>query len=86
MGAVILDGAVVGSQCIIGAKALVTQGTRIPDGSLVLGCPAKVVRALSPAQRSSLKSGAEKYAQNAAYHSKHRINLAKYPASPRRQS
>src|ERR1700759_3029998 len=45
MGAVILDGAVIGKQCLIGAKALVTQGTKIPAGSLVLGAPAKVVRA-----------------------------------------
>ena len=43
MGAVILDGAVIGKQSIIGAKALVTQGMKIPPGSLVLGAPAKVV-------------------------------------------
>src|SRR5438552_13914459 len=44
MGSVILDGAVLGRQCLIGAKALVTARTQIPDGSLVLGAPAKVVR------------------------------------------
>jgi len=44
MGAVILDGAVIGRQCLIGARALVTPRTPIPDGSLVLGSPAKVAR------------------------------------------
>ncbi len=48
MGAVILDGAVIGRQSLIGAKALVTQGMKIPPGSLVLGAPAKVVRKLTP--------------------------------------
>ena len=47
MGACILDGAVIGERSIIGAQALVTGGTEIPPGSLVLGSPAKVVRTLS---------------------------------------
>jgi carbonic anhydrase/acetyltransferase-like protein (isoleucine patch superfamily) len=67
MGAVILDGATVGAQCLVGAKALVTQGTPIPDGSLVLGAPAKVVRALSKEERGRLKDSAEKYAALARY-------------------
>jgi carbonic anhydrase/acetyltransferase-like protein (isoleucine patch superfamily) len=74
MGAVILDGAVVGKQSIIGAKALVTQGTRIPPGSMVLGAPAKVVRALTRKERAGLKAWAKKYVGNAAYCLKHRIN------------
>src|SRR5271170_248574 len=44
MGAVILDGVVIGKQSLIGAKALVTQETKIPSGSLVLGAPAKIAR------------------------------------------
>ena len=48
MGATILDGAEIGAQSIIGANALVTGGTKVPPGSLVLGSPAKVVRALTP--------------------------------------
>lgn len=79
MGATILDGAVIGSQCIIGANALVTQGTQIPDGSMVLGCPAKVVKALTPEQRASLKPRAEEYAQNGVYHLKHRVDVEKVP-------
>jgi carbonic anhydrase/acetyltransferase-like protein (isoleucine patch superfamily) len=67
MGAVILDGAVVGKQCVIGAKALVTQGTKVPAGSLVLGMPAKVVRPLTREERAGLKWWAEKYVANAAY-------------------
>jgi carbonic anhydrase/acetyltransferase-like protein (isoleucine patch superfamily) len=61
MQATILDGAVVGAQSIVGAAALVTKGTQIPAGSLVLGAPAKVVRALSDAERAELKGLAEKY-------------------------
>jgi carbonic anhydrase/acetyltransferase-like protein (isoleucine patch superfamily) len=75
MGAVILDGAVIGKQCIIGAKALVTQGVKIPPGSLVLGAPAKVVRKLSPEERAGLKWWAQKYVDNGAYCLKHGISV-----------
>jgi carbonic anhydrase/acetyltransferase-like protein (isoleucine patch superfamily) len=75
MGSVILDGAVIGKQSIIGAKALVTQGTKIPPGSLVLGAPAKVVRKLSPEERAGLKWWAQKYVDNGAYCLKHGISL-----------
>lgn len=76
MGAVILDGAEIGAQCLIGAKALVTQGTKIPAGSLVLGAPAKVVRPLSPDERSGLKYWADKYVANAEYCLAHNINVS----------
>ena len=75
MGAVILDGAIVGAQSIIGAKALVTQGTKIPPGSLVLGAPARVVRPLTAKERRGLKAWAVKYVQNAAYCLKHSIGV-----------
>ena len=75
MGAVILDGAVIGKQSIIGAKALVTQGMKIPPGSLVLGAPAKVVRKLTKKERAGLKWWAEKYVDNGAYCLKHKINV-----------
>jgi carbonic anhydrase/acetyltransferase-like protein (isoleucine patch superfamily) len=74
MGAVVLDGAEIGAQCLIGAKALVTQHAKIPDGSLVLGAPARIVRALTPEERSGLKYWAEKYVGTAAYCLKHNIN------------
>jgi carbonic anhydrase/acetyltransferase-like protein (isoleucine patch superfamily) len=76
MGAVILDGVVIGKQSIIGAKALVTQGTRIPPGSMVLGAPAKVVRALTRKERAGLKAWAQKYVENGAYCLKHDINVS----------
>lgn len=75
MGAVILDGAVVGRQSLIGANALVPQGMKIPPGSLVLGSPAKVVRPLAARERSRLKLFAAKYAKYAAYCLKHGINV-----------
>lgn len=61
MGAIILDGAEIGARSIIGAGALVTGGKKIPPGSLVLGSPAKVVRALSPDEQAGIKVWAEKY-------------------------
>jgi carbonic anhydrase/acetyltransferase-like protein (isoleucine patch superfamily) len=75
MGAVILDGALVGAQSIIGAKALVPLGTKIPPGSLVLGVPARVVRRLTPGERRGLRQWADKYVANAAYCLKHRIQI-----------
>lgn len=76
MGAVILDGAVIGRQSIVGAKALVTQGTKIPAGSLVLGAPAKVVRMLSREERAGLKWWAQKYVENSAYCLKNAARLS----------
>ena len=82
MGAVILDGAIVGCQCLIGAKALITQRTEIPDGSLALGAPAKVVRPLTAEERRHLRVSAEKYARNAAYCLRHQINVSGPLACP----
>jgi carbonic anhydrase/acetyltransferase-like protein (isoleucine patch superfamily) len=75
MGACILDGAQVGRQCLIGAKALVPPGMKIPDGSLVLGVPGKIVRQLEVNERQQLKYWAEKYVHNAAYCLQNRINV-----------
>ncbi len=75
MGAVVLDGAVIGEQCLIGARALVTQRTQIPPGSLVMGSPAKIVRALTAEERAGLKHWAEKYVANAAYCLENKINV-----------
>jgi carbonic anhydrase/acetyltransferase-like protein (isoleucine patch superfamily) len=61
MGAIVLDGAVIGERSIVGAGALVTGGTEIPPGSLVLGSPAKVVRRLSADEQAGVKHWAEKY-------------------------
>jgi len=73
MGATILDGAMIGDRSLIGANSLITQRTQIPPGSLVLGAPARVVRALNAAEQRELRTSAEKYSENAAYCLKHRI-------------
>jgi carbonic anhydrase/acetyltransferase-like protein (isoleucine patch superfamily) len=75
MGATILDGAVVGAQSIVGAHSLVPQHMVIPPGSLVLGSPARVKRALTEAERASLRDLADKYVANAAYCLEHGINV-----------
>lgn len=75
MGAVILDGAEIGEQCLIGARALVVGGMKIPPGSLVLGSPARVVKQLSPEERTNLKHWATKYVTNGAYCLQHKINV-----------
>ncbi|MSU37055.1 MAG: gamma carbonic anhydrase family protein, partial [Pedosphaera sp.] len=75
MGATVLDGAEIGDQCLIGANALVTPGTKIPPGSMAIGSPARVVRALSPQERSDLKHWAEKYVVNGAYCLRHQLNV-----------
>ena len=64
INAVVLNGAKIGKNCLIGANALVTEGKEIPDGSLVMGSPAKVVKKLSPEQQQSLVKSAETYVSN----------------------
>jgi carbonic anhydrase/acetyltransferase-like protein (isoleucine patch superfamily) len=61
MGAILLDDAVVGDDCIIGAGALLTKGMVIPPGSLVIGMPAKVARALKPEELAFLPKNAANY-------------------------
>lgn len=61
MGAIILDGARIGPRCIIAAGAVVTKDSVIPEGSLVVGTPAKVVRALSLEEQRANALLASKY-------------------------
>ena len=63
MGAIVMDGVEIGARSIIGAGALVTMGTKVPEGSLVLGSPARVVRQLSLEEQASVKGWAENYVQ-----------------------
>ena len=65
MNAVVLNDAKIGKYCTIGANALVTQGQEIPDYSVVLGSPGKVIRQVDPSQVASLKKGAEGYVERA---------------------
>ena len=76
MRSAVLDGAVIGAQSLVGAGALVTAGTQIPPGSLVLGSPAKVVRELSPPERTKLRALAEKYVQVAAYYLENKTSMS----------
>ena len=63
MGAIVMDGAVIGSNCIVGAGALVTKGTVIPDGSMVLGSPAKVTRSLTPQELEGIRHNTFAYVE-----------------------
>ncbi len=67
MGAIILDDVEVGARSIIGANALVTLGTKIPPGSLVLGSPAKIRRALSLDEQNDIARWAWSYVETAKY-------------------
>lgn len=64
MGATVLNGAKIGRNCLIGAGALITEGKDIPDGSLVMGAPGKVVRQLDEAAIEGLKQSAIGYQNN----------------------
>jgi carbonic anhydrase/acetyltransferase-like protein (isoleucine patch superfamily) len=61
MGATVLDGAEIGARSVIGANALVTQGMKVPPGSMVLGSPGKVRRALTLDEQAGVRVWAEKY-------------------------
>ncbi|KZM48184.1 gamma carbonic anhydrase family protein [Labrenzia sp. OB1] len=64
MGATILNGAVIGRNCIVGANALIGEGKEIPDNSLVVGMPGKVIRTLSEEAEDGLRKSAEGYVRN----------------------
>ena len=64
IGAVVLNGAKIGKNCLVGAGSLVTEGKEFPDGSMILGSPAKVVRQLTPEQMEGLRRSARHYIEN----------------------
>ena len=65
IGAVVLNGARIGKGCLVGAGALVTEGKEFPDGSMIIGSPAKAVRELTEAQQQALVASAKHYVENA---------------------
>ncbi|MBT9506442.1 gamma carbonic anhydrase family protein [Rhodoferax sp.] len=65
IGAVVLNGAKIGKGCLVGAGSLVTEGKEFPDGSMILGSPAKAVRQLTPEQLEGLRLSALHYVENA---------------------
>lgn len=64
INSVILNGAKIGKNCLIGANSLVTEGKEIPDGSLVMGSPARVIKQLTADQQQGLQRSADTYVQN----------------------
>lgn len=65
INAVVLNGAKIGKHCVIGANSLVTENMVIPDGSLVMGSPAKVVKSIPAEQKKMLEQSAQHYVKNA---------------------
>ena len=65
IGAVVLNHAKIGKNCLVGAGALVTEGKEFPDGSMILGSPAKAVKQLTPEQIAGLQRIAQHYVDNA---------------------
>lgn len=61
MGSIILNNAKIGKNTIIGAGSLVTQGKEFPEGVLILGNPAKVIRQLTEAEIESIQRSADNY-------------------------
>ncbi len=61
--AVVLNGSTIGRNCLVGAGAVVTEGKHFPDGSMILGAPAKVVRQLTPEQIEGLARAAAQYVE-----------------------
>ena len=61
MHATLLDGAVIGHHCIIGAHTLITQNKTIPPYSLVLGSPGKIIRTLTPDDIVLIENSAQVY-------------------------
>ena len=64
INAVILNGARIGKNCLIGANSLIPEGREIPDGSLVMGSPGKIIRALTAEQIKGLTMSAAGYVAN----------------------
>jgi len=65
IGAVVLNGAKIGKGCLVGAGALVTEGKEFPDGSMIIGSPAKAVKELTPQQIAGINDIAGRYVKNA---------------------
>ena len=69
--AIVMNGAVIGKGCLVGAGALVTERKVFPDGTLILGAPAKAIRELTPEEREFLLKAAANYAERGAYYRTH---------------
>jgi carbonic anhydrase/acetyltransferase-like protein (isoleucine patch superfamily) len=65
IGATILNGTTIGKNCLIGAHALITENKVIPDNSVVMGAPGRVIKQVPAAQEAMLKASADYYVKNA---------------------
>ncbi len=70
MGAVLLDGAKIGNDCIVGAGAVVTGKMDAPDGSLLVGNPARIVRELTDKDKAYILANSEEYLEKSAEYRK----------------
>lgn len=64
MGAIVMNGAMIGKNCLVGAGSMVTEGKSFPDGSLIMGAPAKVIRQLDQTATAALREAAASYRAN----------------------
>ena len=69
--AIVMNGAVIGKGCLVGAGALITERKIFPDGTLIIGAPAKAIRELTPEERQNLLKVAANYAERGAYYRTH---------------
>ena len=74
INSVVMNDAVIGNNCLIGSNALITEGKEIPDGSLVLGSPGKVIRQLSPEEILEVTDFSDRYVRNSE---RYRMSLNK---------
>ncbi|MGJ8682550.1 gamma carbonic anhydrase family protein [Paraglaciecola sp.] len=70
INSVVLNGAKIGKYCVIGANSLITENMIVPDGSLVVGSPAKIIKSVPEEQRHYLEKSAEHYINNAQFFDK----------------
>ena len=68
MGAIVLNGARIGRNCIVGAGALVPQNMLVPDGSLVIGCPGRIVRQVTEQEIEANRRNAAAYAEECRHY------------------
>jgi carbonic anhydrase/acetyltransferase-like protein (isoleucine patch superfamily) len=64
IGSIILNGAKIGKGCLVGANSLVTEGKEFPDGVMIMGSPARIVRELSDTEKKGLELSAAHYVAN----------------------
>ncbi len=76
IGSSVLNNARIGSNCLVGAHALVTEGKEFPDGVLIIGTPAKVVRELNDTEIERLRWSAQVYVDNARRYREHLTRVA----------